>query len=67
MNDIEILASICILLALWVLRLTRKLARAEEFSHMAMLALRDVADNKVQITRDGEGTITIKKLKGESK
>jgi hypothetical protein len=31
------------------------------------MALRDVADNKVQITRDENGDITLKKLSGVNK
>jgi hypothetical protein len=57
------LGIICIGLAMWVLRLKTKLARAEEFGFMALMALRDVADNKVQITRDKDGDITIKAMK----
>lgn len=64
MDEIIVLAMTCIGLALWVLSLTRRLAKAEEFGFMAMMALRDVADQKVQITRDKDGSIHINKLKG---
>ena len=63
MDDITLLGCVCLALALWVIRLQRKLSRAEEFAFMSMLALRDVADGKVQINRDEEGTITIKSKK----
>ena len=63
MDDMMILGGMCIALALWVLSLTRRLAKAEEFGFMAMMALRDVADEKVQIIRDKDGAIHINKLK----
>jgi len=62
-DDMLILAGTCIGLALWVAHLSRKLAKAEEFGFMAMMALRDVADHKVEIARDSSGTITIKKVR----
>ncbi len=66
-DDVSLLAGICLGLALWVLRLKTKLARAEMVGVMALTALRDVADNKVQITRDENGDITLKKLSGVNK
>jgi hypothetical protein len=66
-DDVSLLAGICLGLALWVLRLKTKLVKAEEFGFMALMALRDVADNKVQITRDENGDITLKKLSGVNK
>jgi len=62
-DDMLILASICIGLALWVLRLKTKLLKAEEFGFMALMALRDVADNKVEIIRNKDGDISIKKVR----
>jgi hypothetical protein len=62
-EDISLLAGICLGLALWVIRLQYKLARAEKFAFMSAMALHDVADNKVQITRTEDGTITLKKVK----
>lgn len=66
-DDMFLLACICIGLALWVLRLKTKLLKAEEFGFMALMALRDVADNKVEITRNKDGDISIKKLTGDNK
>ena len=66
-DDVSLLAGICLGLALWVLPLKTKLVKAEEFGFMALMALRDVADNKVQITRDENGDITLKKLSGVNK
>lgn len=62
-DDMLILASICIGLALWVLRLKTKLLKAEELGFMALMALRDVADNKVEIIRNKDGDISIKKVR----
>lgn len=62
MDGIVFLGATCVGLCLWIIHLQRKLSLANEFAHMTMMALRDVADGKVQITREGGegGTITIK-------
>lgn len=65
-DDISLLGGICIGLALWVIHLQRKVSRLSEFAFMSTMFMRDVADGKASVSRDAEGTITIKKL-GESK
>ena len=62
MDGVLFLGATCVGLCLWIIHLQRKLSVANELTHMTMMALRDVADGKVQITREGGegGTITIK-------
>lgn len=62
MDEIVFLGATCVGLCLWIIHLQRKLSVANEFAYMWLMALRDVADGKVQITREGGegGTITIK-------
>ena len=65
MDEIVLLGGTCLGLAVWVIYLQRKLATANEFAGMAMMALRDVAEGKVQIVReDGQITIKVKKPVG---
>lgn len=67
-DDIVLLAAICLGLSAWVLHLRTKLKHAEEFAYMSLMALRDVADGKLHVTRDKDGDISIKKVKlGEIK
>ena len=53
MDEIVFLGGTCVGLCLWIIHLLRKLSAANELTHMTMMALRDVADGKVQIIREG--------------
>ena len=60
-DDVSLLAGVCIGLALWVLYLQHKLIHLREFAYMSMKAMIDVADGKVVVSRDDKGTITFKR------
>ena len=63
MNEITLLGIVCLAQSLWLLRLQHRLSRAKEFAEMTAMCFRDVADGIATITRSGDGTITIEKVK----
>lgn len=59
MNDIIFLGVICITLALWVLRLQRKLRIVSGALHGAFLIAEEVADGKLEYVRGEDGSLII--------